>query len=373
MPTRQSIGLVTVGLAAVLVSAAGAVAHADAQPGAMQRDAQPEGTQNDVVPIDFDELEQGSGLAIAWFADDAFHRYNVSWDVETEPLEAFAEVEGMTPSGPEEGWVGLTNPPGDESRQIVEYERDNDGNVILEVVREGDLGHLVASADGRYYAYVEDGEDVFVSSPSGGFILRHDDAYPVGFADGLIAINDVTDGEPSVHLHDYICDDEDDPDSCRDSRIDDVVGATATSDTTGLIAVTGEDEDGDVYSAILDTSDDNREVWRSYERRVESFSPNGAYAATVDIRSDGLGYTDVEIIGAWEGETRLRAEMDVSQRLAWEPANRITPGNQLVFDAWDDGEQALVRCDVSAGCELATEPASAEDPVELPPHLLVSQ
>jgi hypothetical protein len=362
MLTRRSTGHVIVGAVAVSLFATGAVASTDS--GA---------DGNGPIQIDFGDLEQGRQLTLPWFADGAFHRYNVSWDAETDPMVSFIAAYDRTPAGPTTGWVGLTDPTGDDLH-LVEYERDNDGNVVSEVVREGDLGHLVATADGQYYAYSRDGADVFLSTPSGGQLLTGDDAHPAGFADGLLVINERDDnGEPSVYLYDYLCDDEFEPETCRTSRIDGVFGATTTSDQTGLIAVTGEDADGEWYSAILDTSHDNREVWRSHERRIESFSPNGAYAATVDLRSDGLGYTDIEIIGAWGGETRLRAEMEVAQRLAWEPATTISPGNQLVFDAWDDGEQALIRCEVGTGCELATTPVPADDPVGLPPHLLVTQ
>ncbi|NDL60488.1 hypothetical protein [Phytoactinopolyspora mesophila] len=362
MLTRRSAGHVIAGAVAVSLFATGAVASTDS---ALETGVAP-------IQIDFGDLEQGRQLTLPWFADGAFHRYNVSWDAETDPMVAFIATYDGSPAGPTTRWVGLTD-PADDDLHLVKYELDNDGKVVSELVRQGDLSHLVATADGRYFAYARDGADVFLSTPSGGQLLSGKDAHPAGFSDGLLVINETYDGEPSVHLYDYLCDDDFEPETCRTSRIDGVLGVTTTSDPTGLIAVTGEDEEGEWYSAILDTSHDNREVWRSNERRIESFSPNGAYAATVDIRSDGLGHTDVEIIGAWSGETLLRAEMEVSQRLAWEPATTISPGNQLVFDAWDDGEQALVRCDVSTGCELATTPVPADDPVELPPHLLVTQ
>ena len=95
---------------------------------------------------------------------------------------------------------------------MVEYELDNNGNVVSEVVREGDLSHLVATSDGQYYAYARDGADVFLSSPSGGQLLTGEDAHPAGFADGLLVINERDDdGEPSIYLYDYLCDDEFEP------------------------------------------------------------------------------------------------------------------------------------------------------------------
>lgn len=357
MSRRGRTGIAAAGAAIALLAPVG-TGHAASPESPTDTPAAPRTTLSS-----FDDLPSGPPPTVSWFADGAFHRADQSWPFGPDPVDSFVEADG--------GFVASTDASDDQlTRQLAWVGTDGTANVIA----EGALTEPVAATTGGHVAWTRFETDdhgnpvsstVVVADPQTGDTVAELDGYdltPVGFTADHLVVNSQDPDRASVLLWDY-----------RHDTTMELTGyfqATAAEDTAGRFAVTGELDDGRWVSAVLDSTDGNRELWRSTERRVDSFAPDGKSAATVDIEADGLGASDFSIVDAETGDLILGSEVDLTQRFAWEP------GNTLVLDAWVNDEQALVRCiPAEARCELATEPEPAGEPVDPAtfPYLLVSE
>lgn len=102
-------------------------------------------------------------------------------------------------------------------------------------------------------------------------------------------------------------------------------------------------------TAVVDMSTE-RELWRSCDLRVETFSPDGRYITTIDAQTDGPGPPEVRVVELATGRERMVLRADLFHRTSWD-----ADGN-LVAEVVKDNREAVVRCDLHGACELATEP-----------------
>lgn len=102
-----------------------------------------------------------------------------------------------------------------------------------------------------------------------------------------------------------------------------------------------------------------------------SFSPDGRYVWAKDTQADEAMPHSIFLLDAQTGDKIQHIEIEAgetgkstTQRVSWEP------GGSVLFDVWNDGEMAVVRCATSAegDCDLATDPAPHDEPMA--PNLL---
>src|SRR5690625_1673812 len=157
------------------------------------------------------------------------------------------------------------------------------------------------------------------------------------------------------------------------TNVPDAQAATATDAQRGLASVVtrfAEDPETGAQipcSTVIDTSDDNSKQWSSCQFTPVSFSPDGRYVWAKDTRADEALPHSMFLVDAQTGEKIKHVQIEAgdtgattTQRVSWEP------GGSVLFDVWTGGEMGIVRCStgVEGGCELATQPAAHDEPVD---------
>jgi len=99
-------------------------------------------------------------------------------------------------------------------------------------------------------------------------------------------------------------------------------------------------------SKVAPLTEPENNLWRSCQQRVDTFSPDGAHVASIDILSDGLGPSEVQLREA-DGMLLHSYRAVWFGQVMWEDAD------SLILEANGQRKAAFVRCD-GADCERAS-------------------
>lgn len=314
--------------------------------------------------VDITELPKGERLNLAYFSDSAIHKDDVTTPID-QPVRSFVQLDGSyvyqvpsddAPGKSEIHWASKT---GRHKKLMAErrysepfsngydeagwiWQRKGpitNGNWLSEIHTANQHGKL----DGTYGGPESDHPFDIVGNSTPGWVLDPQGDEPVQITTGkdLEAIT-----------------------------YPDTIGATTASHYADGVYVAGLVKRYDDQSrpctatAEIGLEGEKDELWQSCERTPISYSPDAEWAVLVDSRSDGLGRSELFVAELRTGEIVRKIEVDLNQRLAWEPVG------DLVLDAWKGDRMALVRCDLDAGACERTTPIERSAPESDPAFLL---
>jgi len=315
---------------------------------------------SDQIPtetIDFNELPQGAELTTPWLQDNTIHTPDTDL-----PVGAGLDVTSLAPVGPSQ-FVAVDDTTGDGSaNRLVRIENSGTTELAKEPVDT-----FAVSADGNQVAWTEwtgDSGRVVLADVDTGRVLHEtgidSEASTAGFVQNKVVLESGANAQvwtPGRGIAD----------------VPDAQAATATDAQRGLASVVtrfAEDPETGAQipcSTVINTVDDNSKQWSSCEFTPVSFSPDGRYVWAKDTRADEALPDWMFLVDAQTGEKLRHVKIafdgtntSTTQRVSWEP------GGSVVFDVWTGGEMAIVRCSTGAegGCELATQSAPHEEPVD---------
>jgi hypothetical protein len=363
---RRRIAIVAVAAAAlVVVVSAGTQAMNLATPDQRDqvvntptRSAEPTPTQSKAptplpanskpVVLDFDKLPRGTPN-VAWW--DAQTRA-IRWGEQRLPLG----LEG-TPAG--FGWVGSQG-----DNRYVRFQNTGEVGARLELVGgdatqplTDEAGTFAVSADGKQVAFTT-GKDrgVSVASDAGEVLHRKTFGFTpevTGFVGSKLVISASYEDRDETHAEIW------DLDTDRVRTIEGALSAQSTAPAKGLVAVrTGNPSVGDeLCSAVIDVNDGDRELWRGgCGMDLVSLSPDGRYAVLSPPTEGDVTDVPYTFVDLRNGRDVLKLQAASWNGIAWEPG-----GAHVVLNAFDDDQNALVRCDLFGTCELVSTPLVWED------------
>lgn len=133
-------------------------------------------------------------------------------------------------------------------------------------------------------------------------------------------------------------------------------------------------EGGNHSAVVLDQETPKTEVvngdgdvqWTTTDYRIVEFSEDSQFALAVDAESDGLGATEYTVLDARTGTPEGKVTTELTTQVTGEE------DGSFVFDASNDGKQALVRFrpNTDADPELVSDPADWPSPPEDMPYVL---
>jgi hypothetical protein len=151
------------------------------------------------------------------------------------------------------------------------------------------------------------------------------------------------------------------------TEVDGVERATAMSPGGELVADMHEVDDLTASTCTRVTSLTTGEgQWETCRHQIRGFSSDGRYVWGANEYESGAGDTYNVVLDALTGEQVLRVDgPDSMDRPLAFYGSTFESATTLLVSAEQDGQAALVRCDLTTGeCELATELAEVEFPYE---------
>lgn len=135
--------------------------------------------------------------------------------------------------------------------------------------------------------------------------------------------------------------------------------AYETEPSLGLVSLGRAGADGFPCGALVESDAPTVDLWRSCDRRIDTFSPTGEFGTATHPQTDGLGPTILQLVQARSNKVlvTLGGDEHLMANPAWESDRAV------IVSVSVGGEWALVRCTVDGTCELASDPikASPED------------
>ncbi|GAA5027841.1 hypothetical protein [Actinopolymorpha pittospori] len=308
--------------------------------------ASPEPTAGPVVPLyapkelwsdkDFAGLPRGEDPKVPWYADGEIHDGATTTPVDLPDWTPFELVD--------EGYLANRTENEQWRLQLVGL----DGTQKLTA-----RGRAVVSNDGRQIAWATPEGTVNVADAHTGKILHSihvGKGGPGGFLGKrvLLTVGPETPKSSEVQVWD--------PRTGQLTAWTDFADVQSTY--RGLAAVVPKFAQGPVIdredcSAVIDTDNGNRELWRVCPKQyggvsIRGFSPNGRYAV-VWIMNEGQTVPNYTIADARTGRPVLTI-LGYSGTMEWEDEEHflLTSYSSL------QGERGIVRCTVAGTCELAT-------------------
>jgi hypothetical protein len=353
---RRTTRIAVAGGVAAFALAAAAVAVVD--PTEPRTDAPPaESPTPDLVDdvTRFDTIRVGAATDAPWYADGELHSGDVTvpFDVPFEQLSLDRVVRGF---------VALVTPPGDGDEDVL-YLVPHEGEPI--VVDQGALSEVVVSPRGTEFAYTAEvpgtdglppGAAMRVVDADTGDRLHenasfHRTARPLRYASGdeivaeylVGAVLLYTDWRPGTE-----------PEPRPYTNAEGVEGSELSPAQDLLVADNGRGHS--VFRVSDQTVDQTSPFLWDLEpsQGHPRFSPDGRYLVSVGV----VPTDETTSVTVRNANTGIIVDRFVTARpgpAVWESGTTVV----FVGRSADGGEQAVVRCTVDVGCELATEPQSA--------------
>lgn len=346
---------------AAFAMAAAAVAVVD--PGDLRTDAPPAETPDPEPAVlvddvtDFDAVRTGAAPSVSWYTDDALHFEGTSTPFDVP----FAELSLDRVDG---GFVALVVPPGGEQPDDVLYLVPDGGTP--EQLDNGELSEVVVSPDGGQFAYlaavpgdggIEVAGEMRTADARTGERLHEQASFsrtarPLHYASADEIVVDTLIG--GVLLYETWRPGEE-PTSW--DQVVPVDGRRAELSPAHDRAAVPDGEAHLIY-AVLDNA--GRARWNLEPSQGHPrFSPDGRFLASV-----GILVTD-ETTSIMVRDARLGIDVDrfgVARPgpPVWESATTVL----FTARTGDGDREAIVRCTVETGCELATEPLDTSETTE---------
>ncbi|SEE67141.1 hypothetical protein [Jiangella alba] len=131
----------------------------------------------------------------------------------------------------------------------------------------------------------------------------------------------------------------------------DIVEVTAVSQPAGLVVGFTEIRDDGTCSAVYE-ADADEPLWSTCEYSFDHFSPDGRYLVGADDYRDGEGNASMVVVEARTGAVVHTYDGWYIGAATFEDDDHVLLSVRLVDDA--ERQVALVRCDLTGACELAT-------------------
>jgi Tol biopolymer transport system component len=121
---------------------------------------------------------------------------------------------------------------------------------------------------------------------------------------------------------------------------------------------TGDPRDPDKKCfQVVDINDDDERVGKpACGMELISISPDGRYVVLEPVADGDTQNTPYTFVDVRTGRTVMKLQADTWNGITWEP-----DGTHVVLNAFAGNRNALVRCDLSGRCELASTPVSWEE------------
>jgi hypothetical protein len=286
---------------------------------------------------DFDGLPPGEDPKVPWYADGKIHYGATTTPVDLPDWTSFEPVDG--------GYLVTGTENGQWRLQLVGL----DGTQKLTA-----RGSAVVSNDGRQIAWATPDGTVNVADARTGKILHsiHVGKGGLGGFLGeqvLLTIGSNTPESSEVQAWD--------PRTGKLTAWRDFADVQSTygADLAAVVPrfAQGPVIDREDCSAVIDTDNGNRELWRVCPKQygsasIRGFSPDGRYAV-VWIMNEGQTLPNYTIADAQTGRPVLTI-MGYSGTMEWEDEELFLLASYSL-----QGERRIVRCTVAGTCELATE------------------
>jgi hypothetical protein len=358
---RRFARIAMAGAAALAVAGAAALVIFD--PFAGSDGVGPANGGGDSVVIELDRLPVGPPPDVPWFADGVIHlgETEITFDY---PVVQMGEINPVAGGAVIQTRPGFSGPDGNVHDGYALHLVDREGNI--EQLAEGFIAGPAVSADGGLIAWADEEWDpdadsahparttLYVADAESGDLLhveREGDTGDhfgkvIGFLDnqrvlvqGLDRDHNRADGLFLWNLE---------TGTVAEWAGYRSAGPLAQSGGVGVFSRPTDER------IVLDTVT-GHELWAESDGYLlgNAFAPDGQYAARRSHHGDRLA---ISIVDAGTGRELVRYDMEMieEQPMAWES------DGSLLFEARNGTDTALVRCNGSGDCELATEPRATE-------------